>query len=129
MASGALPRTEAGLTEGADVFEGRKAGMGVMEVDVRDALGGGGGAGGGRGARRGGGGDPAADDPAGGEHEEAARAGGQGGVGLAAEDGGRPDRGGGRVRSGDCGHGRDGGGRAGCARRPGGSGWGKWACA
>ena len=71
--------------------------MGVMEVDARNALGGGGGAGGGRGAGRGGGGDPAADDPAGGEHEETARAGGRGDVGLATEDGDRPDRGGGRV--------------------------------
>ena len=39
---------------------------------------------------------------------------------LAAEDGGGPDRGGGRVRGEDGGHGRDGGGRAGCACWPGG---------
>ena len=47
---GVLRRTEAGLTKGVDAFEGRMVGMGVMEADARDALGGRGGAGGGRGA-------------------------------------------------------------------------------
>ena len=32
--------TEAGRTEGLDAFEGRMVGMGVMEADARDALGG-----------------------------------------------------------------------------------------
>ena len=35
-----LQRTEGGLTEGVDAFEGRMVGMGVMEADARDALGG-----------------------------------------------------------------------------------------
>ena len=38
-----LQRTEAGRTEGVDAFEGRKVGIGVMEVDARDGLGGRGG--------------------------------------------------------------------------------------
>ena len=41
---GALRRTEVGLTGEMDAFKGRNAGMGVMEVDARDALGGWGGA-------------------------------------------------------------------------------------
>ena len=42
------------VTKGVDAFDGRKEGMGVMEVDARDALGGRWGAGGGRVAGRGG---------------------------------------------------------------------------
>ena len=45
-----LQRTEGGLTEGVDAFEGRMVGMGVMEADARDALGGRRGSGAGRGA-------------------------------------------------------------------------------
>ena len=82
---GALRRTEACLTKGVDVFEGEMAGVGMMEADARDALGGRWGAGGGRVAGRGGG-----------------------------------DQGGGRVRGEEGGHRRDGGGRTGCAWRPGG---------
>ena len=37
-APGSLQRTEAGRTEGLDAFEGRMAGMDVMEADVRNAL-------------------------------------------------------------------------------------------
>ena len=38
-----LQRTEGGLSEGVDAFERRMVGMGVMEADARDALGGRGG--------------------------------------------------------------------------------------
>ena len=58
-----------------------------------------------------------------GEHEGAVCAGELGGLGRAAEDGGGPDQGGGRVRGEEGGHGRDGGGRARCAGRPVGGWW------
>ena len=85
------------VTKGMDAFEGRKEGMGVMEADARDALGGWGGLvmAAAQGAEEG------EIQPLMaillGEHDGAVCAGELGGLGRAAEDGGGPDRGGGRV--------------------------------